>query len=53
MKRKIIPVKDIAEKLGKRAKAFSEDIMSRIPVYLEFLKTLASIGKNVSLDLDK
>ncbi|MFQ5714952.1 MAG: hypothetical protein ACE5GU_13050 [Candidatus Scalinduaceae bacterium] len=53
MKRKIIPVKDIAEKLGKRAKAISEDIMLRIPVYLEFLKTLASIGKNVSLDIDK
>ncbi len=53
MKRKIIPIKDIAEKLGKKAKVFSEDIMSRIPVYLEFLKSLASIGKNVSLDTDK
>jgi hypothetical protein len=53
MKHNKIPVKDIAEKLGKRAKAVSEDIKVKIPVYVDFLKTLASIGKNVSLDPDE
>jgi len=47
------PVKDIAERLGKRAKVVSGEIKSRIPVYVEFLKTLAKAGKNVSLDIDE
>ena len=47
------PVKDIAERLGKRAKVVSGEIKSRIPVYVEFLKTLAKAGKNVSFDIDE
>jgi hypothetical protein len=53
MKRNKIPVQDIAERLGKRAKVVSEDIKARIPVYAEFLETLAKVGKNVSLDIDE
>ncbi len=53
MKHNKNPVKDIAEKLGKRAKVVSGKIKSRIPAYVEFLKTLAKAGKNVSLDIDE
>ena len=53
MKRSKIPIIDIVEKLSKSAKVISEDIKARIPVYLELLKTLANIGKNLSLDVDK
>lgn len=52
MIRNKIPIKDIREKLGRRAKIASEEIMSKIPLYTEFLKTLAGIGKNLSLDVD-
>ncbi|ODS33288.1 MAG: hypothetical protein SCARUB_01541 [Candidatus Scalindua rubra] len=48
-----ISIKDIAEKLGRGAKVVSEEIKGRIPLYLELLKTLANIGKNISLDVDK
>ncbi|MFQ5964890.1 MAG: hypothetical protein ACE5KZ_11480 [Candidatus Scalinduaceae bacterium] len=48
-----IPIKDIAKKLSKGVKSVSEDIKGRIPLYVEFLKSLASIGKNVSLDPDR
>lgn len=46
-------IKDIAEKLGKGAMAISEKIMERVPVYLELLKILARLGKNISLDVDR
>ncbi len=43
-------IKGVAEKLGRGAKAISEEIRERVPVYLDLLKTLASLGKNISLD---
>ena len=46
-------IKGVAEKLGRGAKAVSEEIRERVPVYLELLKTLASLGKNISLDVDR
>ncbi|MCP5006988.1 MAG: hypothetical protein GY941_24025 [Planctomycetes bacterium] len=52
MIRKKIPIKDIREKLRRRAKTASEDLKSKIPLYVEFLKTLTSIGKHLSLDVD-
>ncbi len=53
MKHNKNPVKDIAERLGKRAKVVSGEIKSRIPVYAEFLKTLTKAGKSVSLDIEE
>jgi len=53
MKDNLSSIKDIAEKLGRGAKAVSEEIRGRLPVYLELLKTLASLGKNISLDIDR
>ena len=46
-------IKGVAEKLGRGAKAVSEEIRERVPVYLDLLKTLASLGKNISLDIDR
>lgn len=46
-------IKDIAVKLGRSAKAISEEIRGRLPVYLELLETLANLGKNISLDIDR
>ncbi len=46
-------IKGVAEKLGRGAKAISEEIRERVPVYLDLLKTLASLGKNISLDVDR
>ncbi|MBS1258523.1 MAG: hypothetical protein MAG551_01582 [Candidatus Scalindua arabica] len=46
-------IKGVAEKLGRGAKAVSEEIRERIPAYLDLLKTLASLGKNISLDVDR
>jgi len=45
-------IKGVAEKLGRGAKAISEEIRERLPAYLDLLKTLARLGKNVSLDID-
>lgn len=45
-------IKNIAEKLGMGAKSVSEDIRGRLPAYIELLKTLARLGKNISLDID-
>ena len=53
MKDNLSAIKDIAEKLGRDAKAISEEIRGRLPVYLELLKTLANLGKNISLDIDR
>ena len=47
------PIKDAAERLSGRAKAASDDIKAKIPLYIEFLKTIARIGKNISLDSDR
>jgi hypothetical protein len=46
-------IKGVAEKLGRGAKAISEEIRERVPVYLDLLKTLASLGRNISLDVDR
>ncbi|MBT3878395.1 MAG: hypothetical protein HOF76_04985 [Candidatus Scalindua sp.] len=45
-------IKNIAEKLGRGAKSASEEIRERLPAYIELLKTLARLGKNISLDVD-
>ena len=45
-------IKNIAEKLGRGAKGVSEEIRERLPAYIELLKTLARLGKNISLDID-
>ncbi|GJQ57896.1 MAG: hypothetical protein D8M57_03995 [Candidatus Scalindua sp. AMX11] len=52
MIRNKIPIKGLREKLGRKTKIASEEIKSKIPLYIEFLKTLAGIGKNLSLDVD-
>ena len=46
-------IKGVAEKLGRGAKAVSEEIKERVPVYLDLLETLSSLGKNISLDVDR
>lgn len=53
MKDNLSSIKDIAVKLGRSAKAISEEIRGRLPVYLELLETLANLGKNISLDIDR
>ena len=53
MKDNLSSIKDIAEKLGRGAKVVSEEIRERVPVYLDLLKTLARLGKNISLDVDR
>jgi hypothetical protein len=52
MKNKRLYIKGIAEKFGKGAKDVSEDFREKLPVYTEFLKTLARLGKNISFDID-
>ena len=52
MKNKRLSIKGIAEKLGRGAKDLSEDFREKLPAYIEFLKTLARLGKNISLDVD-
>ena len=45
-------IKDIAGKLGRGAKGVSEEVREKLPAYIELLKTLARLGKNISLDVD-
>ena len=45
-------IKDIAGKLGRGAKGVSEDVREKLPAYIELLKTVARLGKNISLDTD-
>ena len=45
-------IKGMAEKLGRGAKSVSEEIRERLPAYIALLKTLARLGKNISLDVD-
>ncbi|MHC4138842.1 MAG: hypothetical protein ACYSR1_03120 [Planctomycetota bacterium] len=52
MKDNRLSIKDIAEKLGRGAKGVSEEIRERLPAYIELLRTLARLGKNISLDVD-
>ncbi len=52
MKDSRLSIKDIAEKLGRGAKSVSEEIRERLPAYIELLRTLARLGKNISLDVD-
>lgn len=52
MKSNNIFIKDIAEKLGKGARVVSDEIKDRIPYYVDHLKALANLGKNISLDVD-
>ncbi len=52
MKNKRLYIKGIAEKLGRGAKDVSEDFREKLPAYIEFLKTLARLGKNISFDID-
>ncbi len=47
MKNKRLFVKGIAEKLSSGAKDVSEDFREKLPAYIEFLKTLARLGKNI------
>jgi len=52
MKDSRLSIKVIAEKLGRGAKSVSEEVRERLPAYIELLKTLARLGKNISLDVD-
>ena len=52
MKDSRLSIKDIAKKLGRGAKSVSEEVRERLPAYIELLKTLARLGKNISLDVD-
>ncbi len=45
-------IKNIAGKLGRGAKGVSEEVREKLPAYIELLKTLARLGKNISLDID-
>jgi hypothetical protein len=47
-----LSIKDIAGKLGMGAKGVSEDVREKLPAYIELLKTVARLGKNISLDTD-
>ena len=47
-----LSIKDIAGKFSRGAKSASEEIRERLPAYIELLKTLARLGKNISLDVD-
>lgn len=48
-----LSIKNIAGKLSRGAKNVSEDIRGKLPAYIEFLKTIARLGKNISFDIDK
>ncbi len=52
MKDRRSSIKNIAEKLGRGAKSVSDEIGERLPAYIGLLKTLARLGKNISLDID-
>jgi hypothetical protein len=52
MKDSRLSIKNIAEKLGKGAKGVSEEVREKLPAYIGLLKTLARLGKNISLDVD-
>ena len=52
MKDSRLSIKEIAGKLGRGAKGVSEEIRERLPAYIELLKILARLGKNISLDID-
>jgi hypothetical protein len=52
MKDSRLSIKDIAGKLGRGAKGVSEEIREKLPAYIELLRTLARLGKNISLDVD-
>ncbi|TWU30786.1 hypothetical protein S225a_24430 [Candidatus Brocadiaceae bacterium S225] len=52
MKDSRLSIKNIAGKLGRGAKGVSEEIREKIPAYIELLKILARLGKNISLDVD-
>ncbi len=52
MKNKRLSIKGIAEKLGRGAKDVSEDVREKLPAYIEFLKTLARLGRKISFDID-
>ena len=52
MKDSRLSLKGMAEKLGRGAKSVSEEIRERLPAYIALLKTLARLGKNISLDVD-
>ncbi|MDR4499316.1 MAG: hypothetical protein MRK02_15580 [Candidatus Scalindua sp.] len=47
-----IPIKNIRAKLNRGVKIATGEIKSKIPIYIDFLITLACIGKNLSLDID-
>ncbi len=47
-----LSIKNIAGKLGRGAKGVSEEVREKLPAYIELLKTLARLGKNISLDID-
>lgn len=48
-----LSIKNIAGKLSRGAKNVSEDIRGKLPAYIEFLKTISRLGKNISFDIDK
>ncbi len=52
MKNSRLSIKNIAGKLGRGAKGVSEEIREKLPAYIELLKILARLGKNISLDAD-
>jgi hypothetical protein len=53
MKDSRLSIKDIAGKLGRGAKGVSEEFREKLPAYIELLKILARLGKNISLDVDQ
>ncbi len=53
MKDSRLSIKDIAGKLGRGAKDISEEFREKLPAYIELLKILARLGKNISLDVDR
>jgi len=52
MKDSRLSIKSIAGKLGRGAKGVSEEVREKLPAYIELLKTVARLGKNISLDVD-
>ncbi len=53
MKDSRLSIKDIAGKLGRGAKDISEEFREKLPAYIELLKILARLGKNISLDVNR
>lgn len=52
MKDSRLSIKGIAGKLGRGAKGVSEEVREKLPAYIDLLRTLARLGKNISLDVD-